>query len=304
MRTRQESGGQAAVLTVMFMAGLLGMAALVLDVGSWFRDQRASQSAADAAALAGAQELPASTGNATAAALNWSQKNDGGLAGADITFSSQITPNDTISVRVKRTSPSFFSKIFGLTSANVSATATARVDGIAAARYVAPITVPISQSQLGGSSCPCFKQMTTLDLGAAGAPGAFHLINLDGSFGGTGQTILADWILNGYDQELPLGGYFSDAGAKWNSSEVQNALSTRIGSDLLFPVYDSIAGTGSNAQYHVIGWVGFYLTGIDARGSSGELYGYFDQVIWEGLQATTPGGGGPDLGAKTIQLVN
>ena len=51
-RLRNERG-QAAVLSVVFIAALLGAIALVLDVGSWFRAQRATQSAADAAALAG-----------------------------------------------------------------------------------------------------------------------------------------------------------------------------------------------------------------------------------------------------------
>ena len=50
--------GQATVLTLVFLVVLLGMAALVLDIGSWYRADRATQSAADAAALAGAQALP------------------------------------------------------------------------------------------------------------------------------------------------------------------------------------------------------------------------------------------------------
>ena len=38
--------GQATVLTLVFITALLGMAALVLDVGSWFRAQRDTQAAA------------------------------------------------------------------------------------------------------------------------------------------------------------------------------------------------------------------------------------------------------------------
>ena len=37
---------------------LLGMAAVGIDVGSWYQAQRHDQSVADAAALAGAQALP------------------------------------------------------------------------------------------------------------------------------------------------------------------------------------------------------------------------------------------------------
>ena len=63
MRTRNDSG-QATVLTPVFLVVLLGMAALVLDIGSWYRADRATQSTADAAALAGAQALPYDPANA------------------------------------------------------------------------------------------------------------------------------------------------------------------------------------------------------------------------------------------------
>ena len=58
--TIKRENGQAMVLTVLFLAGLIGMSALVLDVGSWFREKRQLQLTADAAALAGAQALPGS----------------------------------------------------------------------------------------------------------------------------------------------------------------------------------------------------------------------------------------------------
>ena len=60
MRPRSERG-QATVLTAVFLVVMLGAAALVLDVGSWYRADRQAQSTADAAALAGAQALPYDT---------------------------------------------------------------------------------------------------------------------------------------------------------------------------------------------------------------------------------------------------
>ncbi len=69
MRNANDSRGQATVMTVVFMTILCGMAALVLDVGSWYRADRAIQAEADAAALAGAQALPESTSSATSLAL-------------------------------------------------------------------------------------------------------------------------------------------------------------------------------------------------------------------------------------------
>ncbi|MGZ8697874.1 MAG: pilus assembly protein TadG-related protein [Gaiellaceae bacterium] len=50
--------GQSLVFTLLFLGVLVGMAAAVLDVGSWYRADRKLQANADAAALAGAHVLP------------------------------------------------------------------------------------------------------------------------------------------------------------------------------------------------------------------------------------------------------
>ena len=77
MNSRSDRG-QATVLTLVFLVVLLGMAALVLDIGSWYRADRATQNTADAAALAGAQALPSDPGNANTLALQYVTKNGGG----------------------------------------------------------------------------------------------------------------------------------------------------------------------------------------------------------------------------------
>jgi hypothetical protein len=297
--------GQATVLTLVMLTVLLGMAALVLDVGSWYRADRQTQSAADAAALAGAQALPYDAANADNLANEYIAKNGGG--DASVNLSNSFGPNDTISVNLKRTSPGVFTRILGLSSVNVGSKATARVANPTQARFVAPIVVNKLHPDLNGkASCPCFGSAneTTLPLGKTGAPGAFGLLNLDQSHGGTSPGTLADWMLKGYDGYLPLGGYFSDPGAKFNSSQVQNALQQRIGTVLLFPVYDTLTGNGANASYHVIGWVGFHLDGFSARGSSGSLTGYFTEVIWDGLQNQSGSSNEPDFGARSVQLID
>src|SRR6476619_1999464 len=87
--TRNNERGQSMVLTVVFMVVLLGFAALVIDVGSWYRAHRSVQSTADAAALAGAAVLP-DTAAATALATQYSNKN-GGSAGPSGTPQITIT---------------------------------------------------------------------------------------------------------------------------------------------------------------------------------------------------------------------
>ena len=86
------------VLAAVAMVMCMGMAALVLDVGNWFRDKRRLQGTADAAALAGAQQLPNSPSGAQSLALDYANRNGGNVAGANITVSSTYYPNDTITV--------------------------------------------------------------------------------------------------------------------------------------------------------------------------------------------------------------
>ena len=307
MNTLRREEGQVTVLTAVFVVVLLGMAGFVIDVGSWFRQQRAVQATVDSAALAGAQSLPGDPVNASALATSFAGKN-GGVAGLSVTIKTKWKPNDMISVKQTQTAEGFFSKLFGVNTASLSANASAIAETPSSARWVAPIVVNIKHPDLSGPGCPCFKTPTTLDLGKTGAPGAFTLINLDttDTTGTIGASTLANWIVKGYDKYLPLGQYFSDPGAKWNNSSIQSAMQARYGTDLLFPVYDQLINQGSNAEYHIIGWAGFHLTDAQADGTSGTLSGYFTQVIWDGLvdQSGPSNPEIPDLGVYSVALVD
>ena len=307
MKIRNDNG-QATVITVVFLVVLLGMAALVLDIGSWYRADRATQSTADAAALAGAQALPYDTNNARSLAQQYATKNGGGTTTVTIS-SSPYGANDTIKVQVHRSAQGVFTKLFGVNSVGVGSKATARASLMQSAQYVAPIGVNVKHPMLKGTStCPCFGPgySTTLPLGKTGAPGSFDLLNIDGSKGGTGGQTLADWILHGYSGYLPIGSYLSDTGAKWNDSLVQNALEQRMRTNpvLLFPVYDTLSGSGSNAIYHVVGWVAFHVTGHTANGSSGSITGWFERIVWDGIESTATDGSNPDLGVRVVKLID
>jgi hypothetical protein len=303
---KRNQSGQALVLTVVFLVSMLGMSALVLDVGSWYRAKRNLQATADAAALAGAQALPDDPSGASSLANDYAGRNASDLATKDVSVGSNIVPNDRITVHVTRPSPGFFAKLFGIDSVNVGASATAQSEGMAQAKYVAPIAVKNTHPMLAGAGCPCFgpQNETTIPVGSTGAPGAFALVNLlNGAQGTSGASVLADWIQKGFQDYLPIGGYFSDPGVKFNSNQIQDALTLRLGTEMLFPVYDTLTGTGSNAEYHVIGWAAFHLESFDAQGNTGTITGYFTDITWDGIPATTPTGGGPNFGAHTVQLV-
>lgn len=303
--------GQATVLTLVFITALIGMAALVLDVGSWFRAQRDTQAAADASALAAAQALPDEPGTASALASLYVEKNGSGTA--EVTFSAKNTANDTVRVHVTREAPGFFAQLFGVDSVEVGATAKARASGLAAAKWVAPIVVNIKHPDLncgsfGGKPVPCFGKSTELELenlhkpGSGTAAGAFGLINLDGGDSGSvGGSLLGSWIENGFNGYMKLGKYTSVPSAQFNDSHVKGALDARLNDVLLFPIYKTLTGSGSKAEYDIVGWVAFRVTGFVATGSTGKVRGSFEKVIWEGIASNS--GAGMNTGALAVELV-
>ncbi len=299
MNRYRDQRGQAFVLTVLFLAALLGMAALVIDVGHWYHSKRDLQAIADSAALAGAQALPESPGRAAALAAQYAADNGG--PAPKVTFSTTYLANDTISVRLSRPEPGFFSKVFSIDSVDIGSKASARTGTLGAAQYAAPFGIDERQVELQCKPDPCTDE-TTLDLEKVG-PGAFRILNLDRSKGGTGQQILADWILHGYGGMMPVEtDYNSDSGAKFNASEVKAAMNTAIttGRELLFPVYSAIDGTGANLNYTVIGWAGFVVDKFDGNGNHGTITGHFTRFIAEGIQGS---GGTPAFGTWNVQLV-
>jgi len=328
-RLRDESG-QVLVLVAAAMLGFIAMTAFVVDVGAWFHQQRATQATVDAAALAGAQALPDKTA-ATNLAVSYGAKNGAGgaITGSNVAVTTTYGPDyDTIKVTKAQQSNDFFGKVFGFSFVTVHAHATAMVGAPSQAMYVAPIVVNVLHPDITGVACgqqlpdgtsnPCFgpSNPTTLNLGKTGAPGAFDLLNLDcgtasastscsNTNGTTGASTMAGWIEDGYNKYLPLGGYYSDPGAKYNGNEIDNALIARTDTELLFPVYDTLVMQGSNATYHIIGWIGFHLLSGQLQGQTGTLQGYFTRVIWKGILPTGGASNAPSsLGVNVVALVD
>lgn len=317
LRSTRDERGQALVIPVLFLVVLLGMAAATIDVGSWYRTHRQAQAAADAAALAAAQELPANTTTAaTSRALEYASKNGGGLAAADITYSASLNPGryDTVSVKVRRPAPIFFSRVLGISSVTAVGRSTARAEPVSSVSGVAPITVHYKHPLLNCTSAktpqcdPTFGVTTTLTLsdlhqpGGGSASGAFGLINLNQGdpTGNIGAGTLADWLTNGYDGYLDLGTYYSAPSANFNNSQFGAALDGVIGKEVLFPVYRLLNGPGSNAKYDIVGWVGFVITSYDTSGSNGTLTGYFSRWVADGVQQDKSGG--TDTGVVKVEL--
>lgn len=307
----ENQRGQAMVFTLVFMIVLLGMAAAVLDVGAWYRAHRQTQATADASALAGAQDLPDSTAAASSSALDYAGRNGGGVASGDIEFSSSVAGTDTIKVTARKPSPGVFTKLFGIDSVTARASAKARVGAMAEAKWAAPIGVDYRHEMLGCEGpppefecAPTFDKPTQIDFEKIG-PGAFRLINIDGSRGGTSPNIIGEWIETGLDAYMPRNEwYYSDPGMKPDSSHVKNALDSRIGvgKEILIPIYTDTRAQGAGFDYYVVGWVGFLVTGWDIRGSkNATIRGQFTQIIWDGIQSEDASE--EDFGARSVHLI-
>ena len=302
--------GQAYVVTVLFLTVLLAMTAAVLDVGSWYRAQRALQATVDAAALAGAQALPEDEFEAEVLANEYVEKNGGNLSALEITFASTVSGTDTIRVKGERLAPGFFSRIFSIDSVTVGARAVAQAGGVSEAKYVAPITVNEKHPMLQDCAPPpCAgpdydTEIELLNLhkpGGKDAAGSFGLIDLRADGGGNpGASTLAQWMAEGFDQYMSLGNYDAAPSSNYNNSQFKSALDLRLGTEVLFPIYRKLTGPGTNAEFEVIGWVGFVPTKFTGSGDQGKVFGYFTNVIWEGVLADS---GGPSFGVKTVSLV-
>lgn len=300
--------GQAFVLTVASLVVLLGMAAVGIDVGSWYQAQRHDQAVADAAALAGAQALPDDPSQAVSLAIDYASHNGMTINASAVTIASTGGPNDTIKVAVKKAEPTMFARVFGITSVDVGARATARSGLPGAARYVAPIVVPTTNPQLQCTPPPC-NGTTTIDLmdlhnpGSGNAAGSFALLDLiPGDNGSVGSGLMSEWMLHGNDQDMPLGIYEAVPSNKYNSSDFQDALVARVGDEVLFPVYQPpIILGGSNAEFNIIGWVAFHIDYQTTHGSGGSLTGHFTRFLAQGLMAAP--GTTNNFGVKVVQLV-
>jgi Flp pilus assembly protein TadG len=131
----QDESGQVLILTAVCMTVLLGFTALAVDVGMLFRAKRNLQTAADAAATAGALDYlyngsstSAQTAGKAASAQNGFTDGTGGVAVA-INLPPASGPNTSgtgyVEAIVQAPNPTYFMKALNIASVTVSARAVA-----------------------------------------------------------------------------------------------------------------------------------------------------------------------------------
>ena len=115
-RHRSHDDGFTLVFFALAIVALMGIAALVVDLGYWYLHADRIQRAADSAALAGVVNLPGDPGAAMSEAMAVATAN-GFSSGVDVETETQDHSLTSTELKVSITDhsvPAFFAKVFGL----------------------------------------------------------------------------------------------------------------------------------------------------------------------------------------------
>ena len=286
----QREDGQTLVIFALFLIALIGFIALVVDGGKAYAHRIRMQTAADAAAFAGAIRMangdptPVVVETATRYAL------DNGAKSVHVT----IEEGNTVHVRAEEDFSTLFAAAFGIRQMHAEAEGAAKVDIVGAAGNLLPMAV-YDQEFDYGETYELFDE--TME-----APGAFGWLDWDGPPCCVPELVyriehpetsgvwhVGDWVR-------------ASPGAK-PAPLVVSALRKWIGKEITVPLYDEIEGMGCNTRYHISGFGVFVITKVTSNcgchGPKLRVYGHFVRKVME----NAGGGGREDRGLRTIEMV-
>jgi len=241
--------GQVVIIFALLLVCLFGMIALVVDVGSIYEERRHTQTVADAAALAGAQDLPEYPGQAVQTAITYANLNGVVISGDNIQIPEDYTyvPNDTIIVTPTDINASlFFARVLGVNSVTVNATATAIAAGPDSMNNLMPWTVPL-EDYPGGLVA---GQPYNLKVGPHfhESPGFFQIMEFEDCTTHGGAQQYENNIINGCCEEIWIDEWYPiESGNK--AGKTASGLETRLGSDSC--TFDDVVGINSDGEYYV-----------------------------------------------------
>jgi Putative Flp pilus-assembly TadE/G-like len=307
LRSGEERGATAVVLALL-MVPMLGFAAIAVDVGALYAERARLQVAADAAALAVAQDCAhGACGDMVATASAMVAANDGAAGAAP-----PVLHTNPLSVTVQGSTPvkHWFAPVLGYDATAVSASATVAWGAPGGGTAVLPLTFSICSfsQQVGGlsSTTPGTVFFTKTDgtgcTGPSGnaVPGGFAYLETDP---GKCQATSAR------NQRSP-----SSTGNSVPSVCTGADFSAWLGRVVLLPLYDAAGSTGNNAWYHVYGYAAFKLTGYylgsnayrtspqPCTGNDRCVAGYFVRYV-DLSERFTYTSDGPSLGASILRLI-
>jgi Flp pilus assembly protein TadG len=302
--------GATAVVFALVLVPVLGFAAVAVDIGALYAEKARLQVAADAAAIAVAQDC--SRGNcgdmlATAQALITANDTEG-------TAAHPVLSSDPLSVSVTGGVPveHWFAPVIGHDSTRVAATATVGWGSPSRGTAVLPLTF---------SWCE-FQQMTGGGVPSSEVVRTIYFSKTSGTVGCTGPS--NNFVPGGFAYlDTPSGKCEAASARNQRSySKTGNSVpadcstadfSEWIGQSVLLPLFEESGDTGNNAWYRVYGYAAFRLTGYHLGGQystapkpcSGNercVAGYFTRLV-ELSDAWDYDPDAPQLGSSILRLI-
>lgn len=139
-RLIKEERGNVLVLVALLMFVFIGITAVAIDGGRLYMEKSILQKAADAGALAGAQELPGNSISAEAIAKDVATQNNALASTVQIDSNAmwiRVTTNSTVDLT--------FGKIFGYSTVPVKATAKVELNPLTSGTGVIPIGIDMAK---------------------------------------------------------------------------------------------------------------------------------------------------------------
>ncbi|HYG58541.1 MAG TPA: Tad domain-containing protein [Symbiobacteriaceae bacterium] len=299
---RQEQGS-VTVMVVFSLVAVMGLAALVTDVGRLYLARQRVVAVADAAALSGAQFLPGDRVGAVQAVREYLGKNG---VDPDTVIIGMSDTEKILSVTVELQVDYTFARILGHATDLVRAGAVAQVAPVTGFNNVTPLGVVQADWKLGD---PVILKASS-GSGGTLSPGNYGPLAL----GSRGANTYENNLRNGYGDWIRAGDMLTTETGNM-AQPTQRALQDRLALDpfatyetvsrhspriLILPVLESFTVNG-RGEVKCVGFGAFFLDGVGTQGNDrGTVYGRFLRFVVTGEST----GEGPDFATYTIKLTH
>ncbi len=293
--------GSVVVLTALAMTAILGFAALVTDAGLIYFNRVKMVNAADAAALAAAQQLACGnycSQSAKNIAVEYANSNKANLQDIQVDID---TDNNIVTVNLQKEVALCFARIFNIYSSDITAEAKATFE------------YPVKITRLKkGNVLPLFITREQYEMGLdegdeIGLMGdsSFHVkINgeeVPGNWGALdfGPSAFDEALAGNLDISITISTGWSEMETKTGTMgiNVKNAVDYRLFQDDdiepygLIPIVDQVEEKGGGkVEVHICGFAVFEITGTEKEPPGYTIYGHLidDKTITDFTGDTSP----------------
>lgn len=294
--------GTAVVIFALCMTVVLGFSALAIDVGVVVFEKSRLSNAADAAALAGAQELINNKSNAYNIVNQYLEKNGVDPLNAEVVLFDSDTK---VSVTVKKDVNYYFARILGFDKVNI------QTIGVAMCAPVIGVYKGVRPFAIEQQTLDFEHTYTLKEGGGCGSNGNYGAL----AFGGNGANIYVNNIIDGYNGQLRVGDYVDTEPGNMSGPTLRgitdlinqcnhipeckynnyNPACSRI---ITISIVETLDVNGRD-QVKIVGFAKFFLEGVEGEGNSSIVTGKFIKTITNGDISETQ----MDFGLKGVKLI-